>query len=174
MKSKVRKECKEDFEQVYQLYLSAFGQKNEADLVNALRISAGFIPDLSLVAEVDQSIVGHILFTRIEIRDATNQIHETLALAPMAVLPAFQKKGIGSALVRFGLLRAGELHYKSAIVLGHKHFYPRFGFVPASRWKIKAPFDVEDEVFMAMELSDAGLNGISGTVIYPQEFYDFG
>ena len=95
---------------------------------------------------------------------------ESLALAPIAVRPEFQQKGIGGQLIKSGLNKARELKYKSVIVLGHKHYYPKFGFEPVDKWNIKAPFDVPADFFMGLELVKDGLKGVSGTVRYPKEF----
>ena len=94
----------------------------------------------------------------------------SLALAPMAVLPEYQNKGVGSQLVRTGLMQAGSMDHKSVIVLGHPEYYPRFGFAPASRWQIKPPFDVPDEAFMALELKEGALKDVCGVVEYPKAF----
>ena len=96
--------------------------------------------------------------------------YDSLALAPVSVVPEHQNKGIGSELISESLKIAKELGFKSVIVLGHDKYYPRFGFKPASTWGIKAPFDVPDEAFMALELEDGSLEDISGTVVYSKEF----
>ena len=101
-----------------------------------------------------------------------NARFETLALAPLAVAPAYQKKGIGGRLIGQGLAAAKELGFSSVIVLGHSGYYPRFGFQKASKWGIKCPFEVPDEVFMALELTPRALSGHAGTVQYPSEFYE--
>jgi predicted N-acetyltransferase YhbS len=88
----------------------------------------------------------------------------------MAVISEYQKKGIGSKLVAKGLEKAKELGFNSIIVLGYKDYYPKFGFQRASRWDIKCPFEVPDEVFMAIELTEKALNGKPGIVQYPDEF----
>ena len=165
----VRQEQSADHEAVYLIHLRAFKQAHEADLVNALRNSQAFIPALSLVALMDDKVVGHILFTRIVIIDGTAS-HESLALAPVAVEPAYQRLGLGNALIREGLSGARELGFKSVIVLGHEQYYPRFGFAPASQWQIKAPFEVPENAFMALELVPGSLEGVSGTVKYAKEF----
>jgi len=149
----------------------AFKQENEGRLVENLRKNTDFIPGLSLVAEEDNELVGHILFFPIKIIN-DKLIHTSLALAPMSVHPSRQKKGIGSALVRQGLKAAKEKGFKSVIVVGHANYYPRFGFKPASGWNIKAPFDVPKDVFMAVELTENGLKNVAGTVKYPDEFND--
>jgi predicted N-acetyltransferase YhbS len=88
----------------------------------------------------------------------------------MAVVPEFQRQGIGGELIKHGLDKAKELKYKSVIVLGHEPYYPKFGFAPASKWNIKSPYDVPENVFMAIELVKDGLKDVSGTVRYPKEF----
>jgi len=165
----IRQELAIDFSTIYELNKAAFGQDNEAKLVDALRSSKSFIPDLSIVATIDNKIVGHILFTKIKIKDL-NKEFDSLALAPMAVSPELQKLGIGGQLIKHGLLKATELGYKSVFVLGHEHYYPKFGFTPADKWNIKAPFDVPTNVFMGIELVENGLQKVKGTVQYPKEF----
>ena len=168
---RIRQETPDDFKEIFEVNHIAFGQDNEAKLVDALRSNPTlFIPELSLVATVNNKIVGHILITKIIIKDNNGNLNESLGLAPMAVRPEFQKSGIGGQLIKQGLKVAAELGFKSVIVLGHKHYYPKFGFEPADKWKIKAPFDVPSNVFMAIELVKDGLKNISGTVIYPKEF----
>jgi len=167
----LRQETQADFPEVYEVNHLAFGQENEAKLVDALRNNpAAFVPELSIVAVKDNKIAGHILFTKISIKDEKGNLNEGLALAPMAVRPELQKSGIGGQLIRKGLDVAKGLRFKSVIVLGHEHYYPKFGFEPAEKWNIKAPFDVPSNVFMAIELVTDGLKNISGTVIYPKEF----
>ncbi|MGY6562878.1 MAG: GNAT family N-acetyltransferase [Luteibaculaceae bacterium] len=173
MKSKIilRQETRDDFKEVFELNHIAFGQENEAKLVDALRKNqTAFVPELSIVAVDKNKIVGHILFTKIGIKDGEGKLNESLGLAPMAVKPELQKSGIGGQLIRKGFEVAKELGFKSIIVLGHEHYYPKFGFQPADKWKIKAPFDVPSNVFMAIELTPDGLRDVSGTVVYPKEF----
>lgn len=170
-KISLRQETKDDFKEVFELNHIAFGQENEAKLVDALRKNqTAYIPELSIVATEKNKIVGHILFTKINIKDDIGNLNESLGLAPMAVRPELQKSGIGGQLIKKGFEVAKELGFKSVIVLGHEHYYPRFGFQPADKWKIKAPFEVPPNVFMAIELVTDGLRDISGTVVYPKEF----
>jgi len=164
----IRKEEENDSIQIYEVNKLAFQQENEGKLIEKIRKSENFIPELSMVAELDKKIVGHILFSKIKIVGESD--YESLALAPIAVIPEFQKKGIGSELIKKGMDKAKEQGFDSIIVLGHKEYYPKFGFQRASRWDIKCPFEVPDDVFMAIELTEKGLEGKAGTVKYPDEF----
>ena len=164
----IRQEKKEDFNSIYEINKQAFKQQDESELIERIRASKHFVPELSLVAEENGKIIGHILFSKIKI--IGEQEYESLALAPMAVLPDFQKQGIGGRLIKEGLIKARELGFNSVIVLGHKDYYPRFGFERASKWNIKCPFEVPDEAFMAIELNIGALAEKSGVVEYPKEF----
>lgn len=167
----VRQEVAADVPEVYQVNRAAFARTDEAELVNGLRTDAqAFVPELSLVAEWEGRVVGHILFTRCWIDDGAGGSVESLALAPMAVAPALQKRGIGSRLIHAGLDRARELGSGSVIVLGHARYYPRFGFVPAERWHIRPPFQVPADHYMALELVPGALASVSGTVRYAPPF----
>ncbi len=168
---KIRPESEEDLAKITEANDLAFGQKNEGILVERLRKTDSFISELSLIAELEGKIVGHILFYPVTIRSADSEFL-SLSLGPMAVVPELQNLGIGSQLVSEGLQAAKRLGHKSVIVLGHPEYYPRFGFKPASRWKIKVPFDAPDEAFMALELVKDELNDKGGTVEYPEEFQD--
>jgi Predicted acetyltransferase len=163
----IQQETKVDHKFVFEVHKQAFKREEEAILVDRLRSSPAYIPSLSLVAIIGHRIVGHILFTEIKI-DKRN-VH-ALALAPVAVLPEFQQQGIGGMLIREGLSKATETGYGAVIVLGHEHYYPKFGFVPASKWGVTAPFDVPDNFFMGMELFPGALDGVSGMVEYAPEF----
>jgi putative acetyltransferase len=165
----IRAEKKEDIAQITTINREAFNGEAEAKLIQLIRESDYFLPNLSLVAEVDGKVVGHILFSEISI-ETNSGVVPTLALAPMAVLPTYQKKGIGSLLVKEGLKRCQQQGHASVIVLGHANFYPKFGFVKASLKGIKPPFPVQDEAFMAYEVVPDALKGISGTVKYSKPF----
>lgn len=165
----VRPETPLDYPKIYELNNAAFGRSEEAQLVDRMRNSTAFIKDLSLVATIDNKVVGHILLSKIEV---VNHIKKDLglSLAPMAVIPNMQKKGIGSALIHEALKRAKEAGYKFIVVLGHETFYPKFGFTPSNKWNIKAPFNAPTTSFMALELENGALNEVSGTVQYPKDF----
>ena len=167
---KIRKEIPPDFEAVYKINQLAFGQEGESQLIEKIRKGETFIPELSLVAEQDGTVIGHILFSKIKIIGAES--YPTLSLAPMSVHPDFQNKGIGSQLVTIGLQIAKKLNFGHVIVLGHKNFYPKFGFKNASTWNIRSPFEVPDDHFMAIELVKGSLENKSGLVEYPPVFYE--
>ncbi len=167
----VRAESESDHDAIDRVHRLAFGQANEGRLVRAPRCFPEFVPDLSLVAEAERAIVGHILFTPIHIRESTLAI-PALALAPMAVLPDWQRRGVGSSLVKDGIDRCRRLGHAWIIVLGHSEYYPRFGFVPASGFGIRAPFPVSDDAFMAMALQPHAFAECAGVVEYPPAFSD--
>ena len=165
----VRKEEPQDYEIVYSVVKAAFesaehADGNEHDLVNALRKGDAYIPELSLVAETDGKIVGHIMFTKAEVEENT-----VLALAPLSVLPEYQRQGVGTALIKEGHRIAAELGYTYSIVLGSEQYYPRTGYLPAQAFGIRPPFDVPDENFMAYKLND-GTSALCGTLKYAKEF----
>ena len=166
----IRPETPTDYPTIYSINEKAFGQINESELIEKLRQGDAFIPQLSLLASFNGQTVGHILFSRITIEGTEK--HSSLALAPMSVLPAFQKQGIGKELVTAGLEKAKALGEGSVIVLGHQEYYPKFGFQPASRWNIHCPFEVPDSAFMALELVPGGLEGVEGTVVYDEAFLE--
>jgi putative acetyltransferase len=165
----IRPEKSEDCQSIYNVNKLAFNGEVEAKLVNNLRKTKGFIPELSLVAIKGDEVIGHILFSIIHIQTDTKNI-PVLALAPMAVLPKHQKQGIGSMLVREGLTKCKDLGYGVVILVGHPDYYPRFGFTPARKKGLKLPFDAPNEAFMVYEIIPQALMGIKGTVVYPPEF----
>jgi predicted N-acetyltransferase YhbS len=171
----IRKETPDDHRHVIDLTEKAFealeiSDHNEGQLVEKLRKAPAFIEELSLVAELNGHLVGHILFTPVII-DNTAQQFQSLILAPVSVLPEFQKNGIGGELILAGHQKAKELGYTSVILLGHPGYYPRFGYKPASKWGIKTQIPLpSDDVFMAVELTTGALSNVSGMVIFPPEF----
>ena len=163
----IRQETPKDIDSIRYVNEQAFGQKEEAEIIDKLRKRD--VVTLSLVAVQADQIVGHILFSPVSVESEYSSF-EAITLAPMAVLPEYQRKGIGSQLVRVGLEECLRLGHEIMVVLGHPDYYPRFGFVPASTYSIKCKYDVPDEVFMALELRQGALSGRSGVVKYQPEF----
>lgn len=163
----IRPEQPTDFTAIHhvvaQAFQQAFGSTAEADLVDKLRANGKAIA--SLVAEEQAQIVGHILFTEVTLGDAT-----IIGLAPVAVLPSHQKQGIGALLINAGIDACRNADYTAMVVLGHPDYYPRFGFVPASRFGIKSEYDVSDDKFMALELQPGALANCAGVAKYQPEF----
>lgn len=162
-------ETKDDIAGIRQVVAAAFGQTSEANLVEKIRNSSNFIPELSIVAVEEGKVLGHILFSPIVI-ESREQTVPALALAPLAVTPTRQREGIGSQLVQAGLSKCRELGHGIVVVLGHSDYYPRFGFHRASQFGVQAPFSVPDEAFMVLALKPNALMGVSGTVRYPTYF----
>jgi putative acetyltransferase len=164
----IREEKPGDEEQIRIVNQRAFGQNEEADIVDRLRQNC--MDRISLVAVSRDQIIGHILFTPVTIQ-AEEKVVEGMGLAPMAVLPEFQRQGIGSKLVKAGLDIIKKAKHPFVIVLGHPAYYPLFGFVPASRYRIKSEYkNVPDETFMVLVLDPQALKGVSGVAKYRAEF----
>lgn len=164
----IRLEAPEDLQSIRKVNIEAFGTSSEADLVDRLRKEP--IPFISLVATVDTDVVGHILFT--EMRSEEDSHVRIVGLAPMAVLPSFQRRGIGCLLVEAGLEECKSRGYGAVFVLGHPEYYPRFGFISSSEFGITSEFDVPDEVFMAKEILQSHLSHVNGNVYYHPFFQD--
>jgi len=172
----IREEKPEDYKTIFKVIEDAFQNEilsnhKEQLLVEKLRNSAAFVPELSLVAELHNEMAGYILLTKILIDSGTEQ-HKALALAPVAVLPKYQNKKIGSRLINEAHDRARQLGYNAVIVLGHASYYPRFGYKSAESYNISLPFQVPPENAMALELVPNALKGIQGMVIYDESFYE--
>ncbi len=163
----IRREKPADIEKIWNINAETFETDAEANLVNALRSIE--IPFLSLVYEENYDLVGHILFTPVELVGNTSVVR-VMGLAPMAVVPSFQKKGIGSSLVKAGIQECISEGYDAIVVLGHPNYYPKFGFVPSIKYGIKSEYEVPDEVFMVLELKKNSLKRIKGTVKYHTAF----
>ncbi|MBV1914772.1 MAG: N-acetyltransferase [Pseudomonadales bacterium] len=163
----IRKERASDIEKIWEINAEAFETDDEANLVNTLRGSGCTF--ISLVAEIQNSIVGHILFTPVELTGNNNGL-KILGLAPMAVLSQHQNKKIGSELVNAGLEHCRSLGYDAIVVLGHPDYYPRFGFVPSVKFDIKSEYDVPDEVFNILELVPECLKNSTGVIKYHEAF----
>jgi putative acetyltransferase len=162
----IRPEVPADEEAVRHIHRHAFGQGGEAHLVDALR--GGGQLRVSLVAEREGRVIGHVLFSDLPIITGAGAI-PALALAPLAVLPEFQRQGIGSALVRRGLDECRRRGHRIVVVLGHRDFYLRFGFSRELAVRLDSPFSGR-ESYMALELVPGALKGVAGRVQYPPPF----
>lgn len=165
----IRSENSADYAAINQLNKLAFQQKNEVILVEKIRQSINYILDLSLVAELNQEIVGYAMFSYIDL--VGRETSKVLALAPVAVLPKYQNQGIGSLLIKTGLEKAKKISPSMVIVLGSPNFYHRFGFATAINYAIESPFNVPDEYFMVKFLREVKSN-YQGKVFYPAAFND--
>ena len=173
----IRAERPSDHDTVRHVNEMAFGGIEEADIVDALHAAVRYrqraigraAVTLSLVAVESEEVVGHIMFSPVTIETSVGPF-DAVGLAPMAVLPAHQKKGVGSALVRAGLARLKDGEHRAVIVLGHPSYYPRFGFVKASAFKIRWEHEAPDEAFMALELMPGALKDGGGVARYRPEF----
>lgn len=165
----IRCEEESDYEEIYSLVKKAFlgveqSDGNEQELVNSLRKGDGYIPKLALVMEIDKKIVGHIMFTKAKVGNI-----DVLALAPLSVLPEYQRRGVGKALIKEGHRIASKMGYSYSVVLGSEKYYPKMGYVSAEKYGIYPPFDVLSENFMAYKLND-GISFLGGIMKYSKEF----
>ena len=157
----IRKEEKKDLDDIRYINNICFKGDYESKLIDNIRKGKNFI--LSLVVEDNGKIIGHIMYSRIKIGDSNSS-----ALAPMCVLPEYQKTGIGTRLIKESLKYLKEMKEKSIVVLGHTAFYSRLGFEKAADYKVKCPFDVPEEAFMVLELEKGSIK--EGIVEYGEEF----
>jgi putative acetyltransferase len=166
----IRQETASDAEAVFRVEREAFGEEVEARLVEALRAGGHVL--LSLVAEVDGEVVGHIVFSPMTIESETDsRSYPAVCLGPLAVAPSRQRQGIGSALIEAGLAQLGSAGHGAVFLLGHPSYYPRFGFQPAREFDVH--FQDDRDAFMAIELREGALDGVSGQVKFAPEFEEF-
>ena len=176
MQLTIRQEQPTDYATVFQIIEKAFktmkySSGTEQFIVEKLRKSDAFIPELSLVAEHDNQLVGYIILTKIQI-DNGAQLFDALSLGPVAVLPELHGQSIGSQLIKMAHKVAKALGHKRIILLGHKDYYPRFGYEMTSKYGIQLPFDSAPENCMVLGLSPTSLDGVSGKVIYSKPFLE--
>jgi putative acetyltransferase len=166
----IRPELPIDLDLVHELHRRAFPGPVEADLVDAIRSSPWYVPEGSLVAVTeDGSVLGHALLSVVTLEPATGPPVDVLALAPVAVLPPHQGRGIGSALVRAAMAAADTRPEPLTVVLGAPHFYARFGFVAARHHAIGGPYDEAGDAFQVRPRPDVD-EPPSGMIVYPPAF----
>lgn len=164
----IRAESENDVPRVAAVHRAAFGQPDEANFVDRLRATAR--PQVSLVALRGGALVGHIFFSPVAIEAAPADLCP-MGLAPVGVLPAHQNAGVGDALVRAGLEACRALGAQAVVVLGHPAYYPRFGFLPARRFGLHCEYVApDDDAFMALEILQGALAGVTGLVRYAPAF----
>ena len=177
MNIRIKQEENTELPAICKLIEAAFADMQESDhrehhLVNRLHKADTYIPELSLVAKTDQGeIVGYILLTKVEIVSESG-VQTSLAVAPLAVLPEYQNKGIGEMLLKEAHKRAASLGYETAVLLEHKDSYPRFSYCKAADYGIKFPFDAPSEYCQVIELIPDALKSIKGIVRYPAVFFE--
>ena len=167
MKLTIRPERPEDYREVEALTREAFWGVfhptcDEHYLVHKLRSSRDFVPALDMVAESEGRIVGHILYTKACVTDAAGLDHEVLTFGPLSVLPAYWKRGIGTALMRATIEQAGKLGFRGIVIVGHPDYYCRVGFRPAGAFGIVTEQGNAHDAFMALPLFPGALDGIAG------------
>lgn len=168
---KIRQESEADSTEVLEVIRLAFGRNAESQLVEKFRQNPNYIPELSLVAEYEGHVIGHILFFPIEVK-VDGEALQTLVLAPLSVHPSYQWRGVGGELAKAGLATAKQRGYPSVLVLGHPNYYPRFGFRRASEWGFKMKEADPPEAFMAIEFIEGELKRSKESFRFPMELFD--
>lgn len=171
----VRKAHENDYPEIFALLEEAFkddehSEQNEAAIVANLKGAPDFIPEFSLVALDHQMVIGYLLLTPVRIEDNSTS-YPVLALAPVAVLPEWQQKGVGTLLMEHAHQKAMAANFDLIVVIGHASYYPRFGYREAKEFDISVPFDIPSQYVMIRELQAGAGQRIQGRVKYPSSFY---
>lgn len=167
----IRKEQEKDIQVVSKLIRRAFKNTNQVILTEILRRKNDSSSNISIVAEINGIIAGHILFSKIQIQTEDKYI-DTLWLEPVSVHPLFQHQGIGRSLIIKGLETIKTMGYNSVFVVGSNHYYSKFGFQEASNFGIESSLSIPREALLAMELTYDSLKDIKGKLMYPEEMYE--
>jgi putative acetyltransferase len=162
----IRPEKPEDPSAIFRVNKVAFGRESEAALVDKLRSRGALV--ISLVAVQDNEVIGHIAFVPINIDGSPTR--EGITLAPLAVLPTYQRKGVGIGLIKAGLTECRRLGYKFVVLVGHPDYYPQFGFIQAKSRGLICEYAAPDAAWMVLELHEGALSGKGGKVTFPPEF----
>jgi len=170
----IRPEEPRDFAAIHEIHRLCFGRENEAALVDKIRGTRDFTPALSLVAEREGRVVGHVLFSRVCIRPPEPKLPEEagLVLAPLSVHPDFRNQGIGYELLTQGLKACRQHGFSLVVVVGEQSYYSRFGFVPARPKGLEVSFPVPDKGFLVAEIIPLPAPGIKGVIRFPPAFMD--
>ncbi|MDR2515972.1 MAG: N-acetyltransferase [Spirochaetaceae bacterium] len=171
----VRPETPDDYFTVECVVREAFLDAPHADgtealLARKLRDRPSFVRSLDYVAVIEGAVAGNIMYSMCDIIGATGERWEALTLAPLSVLPRFQRRGVGSLLVRYTLDAARKAGFRAVLLYGHETYYPRFGFSPAARYGITTAGGDNFDAFMALPLHDGALDGVRGRYIYDAVF----
>ena len=171
----IRPEAPADFAAIREMHLLAFSEElpqgDVATLVENLRKSHGYVPALALVAVQDGSVIGHVMFTHIQIESERGNT-PAMTLAPLAVHPTWQRLGVGSLLVRHGLQLCHQLGHRIVTVIGHSTYYPKFGFIQTGPLGIAMSHGRLEESKMVLGLTPDALVGVTGIVRLPSIFDD--
>lgn len=175
MEIQIRKTSENDFSQTEHITREAFWNVykpgcDEHLVLHNIRKSTCCIPGLDLIAVCDNEIIGHIVSTKAKVVDPSNIEHEVVCVGPLSVLPAFQKKGIGSMLMKHSIAAAREAGYAGMILFGSPEYYHRFGFRNAIEYGITTNDDKNFEPFMALELRSKGLDNVRGRFYYDRVY----
>lgn len=169
LKFTIQEETEQDLQGIRLVHRLAFQRDDEAEVVDRLRENCPVF--ISLVAKIGDKVIGHVLFTPARLIQNQGWSIEGLGLAPLAVLPEYQKQGVGTGLCVEGLTRAALSEFPFVVVLGDSAYYPRFGFKKASTFGIRCAYeDVPDEAFMIKILKPKIMTDVEGVVYYRQEF----
>ena len=166
--AEIRRERREDIPGIRNVHDLAFRRSEEGTVVD--RVREAFDGLVSLVAVVEGRVVGHVLFSPVRIETGEGRDVFGMGLAPLAVLPEYQRRGIGTELMEAGLAALGQTSCPFVVVLGHPDYYPRFGFEPASRRGIRCKWDVPDEAFMVLVMDEEAMRGVAGLAHYRPEW----
>lgn len=166
---KIRPETEKDYSEIYDLIKTAFETAkvkdgDEQDFAVKLRNGKGYIPELALVAEENNKLIGHIMLTKTYVKQPDRNEFEGLLLAPVSVLIEHRNKGVGSALIKEGFRIAKELGYKAAFLCGDPEYYHRFGFRPTTSFGIKHIHNIPEQYVMVCELETGSLDNVTGSI----------
>lgn len=172
----IRSEKESDIENISQLVQLAFKAVKNSDhtehiIIDRIRNSPNFINDLSIIAEYENEIIGHILLSKIYLKTSSGFLDKILALAPLSVHPLHQKNGVGKALIQYAHNKAREMGFKAVVVIGHRDYYPKLGYKNLSYFNVSMPFPVNIEYCFGLELSEQQYLGLGGELEYGEAFF---